>query len=104
MRRKICEIARSSVAVLLHRRAAGGAEIALLAHQAGGNRTDVGNFPGAETIDVGGAGAALLGRALVGKCRTYRDYAEHQSERCGKPPGGRKSDKFRAHEIVLSVR
>src|SRR6185369_4728754 len=59
-----------SVAVLVHGGAAAGAQIALLALQAGRDRADVGDLAGTEAIDIGRAGAALFRRALKSRGRS----------------------------------
>src|SRR5215831_18751291 len=50
---------------LIKRRAAGVAQARPLPAQAGGDRARIRDFAGAEAIDIGGAGAALLGSALI---------------------------------------
>jgi hypothetical protein len=51
---------------LLEHRPAGLAEIGLLPPQAGGDGPDVGDFTGAETVNVGRAGPFLLRRSRFG--------------------------------------
>jgi hypothetical protein len=61
----------NAVRLLPELRRAGRAQARLLPPQACGDGADVGDFAGTETIDVGGAGAALLGRPLVlRECRS----------------------------------
>jgi len=54
---------RPLVTGLLHRGAASLAQTAFVALQAGGDGADIGDFTGAEAVDVGSTGPALLGRA-----------------------------------------
>src|SRR5690348_871425 len=72
----------SSVAALLHQGAAGRAQIGLIADHASGDGADIGNFAGAKTIDIGGAGAPLLGRALSCQRRAGRSQGDQQGEPC----------------------
>ena len=61
----------NAVRLLPELRRAGRAQARLLPSQACGDGADVGDFAGTETIDVGGAGAALLGSPLVlRECRS----------------------------------
>lgn len=55
-----------SISSLLEHRPAGIAKVGLLPPQAGGNGPDVRDFAGAQTIDVGRAGLALLRRCKLG--------------------------------------
>src|SRR5215472_4217822 len=65
---------------LLHRGPTSLAQIALLPLQAGCDGTDVRNFTGAESIDVGGTGPALLGRTNR-KGGTGRNQRQAEADR-----------------------
>ena len=52
--------------------------------QAGGDRTDIRDLAGTEPIDIGRAGLALFGGALLGNGRTARDQREQEAE-CRSP-------------------
>lgn len=67
------------MARLIHRGAASLAQAALVAMQAGGDRADIGDFTGAEAVDVRRAGPSLLGRADRER-RGGRDQAQSEPE------------------------
>jgi hypothetical protein len=69
--------------LLLEYRRAGLAQARLLPAQASGDGARIGNFAGAKPVDVGRAGTALLGRALLGEGRTGRKQSEEKTQRRG---------------------
>ena len=75
------------LAGLIHRGAAGRAQIALVAMQAGGDGADIGDFAGAKPVDIGGAGPPLLGRANR-KGRRGRNQGQPQTDHGGETARG----------------
>ncbi len=86
---------------------AGIAEIGLLPPQACGDGPDIGNFAGAETIDVGGAGLFLLRRCQIRKrgsrCRQDDTKTERETDD-GAARVDRKSAKSCLHDSIPLVR
>src|ERR1700730_350199 len=67
--------------LLLEHRPARLAEVRLLSPQTRRDGADVGDFTGAEAIDIGRAGPALLRRGQRGQSGASREKAEEKTER-----------------------
>jgi hypothetical protein len=72
--------------LLLEHRRAGRTQARLLPAQAGGDGARIGDFAGAEPVDVGRTGAALLGSALLREGRISGEQNKQNTER-GSPRG-----------------
>jgi hypothetical protein len=69
------------VPLLLEHCPAGLAEVRSLPPQAGGDGADVGDFAGAEPIDIGGAGAPLFRGREISGCGPCHQRHQQQAER-----------------------
>jgi hypothetical protein len=78
------EIQGSGRDLLLEHRRTGRAQARLLPAQACGNRPGIRNLAGAQAVDVGRAGPALVGSALLGIGRADRHQCEQEAE-CRSP-------------------
>jgi hypothetical protein len=95
------------VILLLEHRRTCRAQASLLPAQAGGDGPRVGDFAGAKPVDVGRAGPALLGRALLCVGHPRRKQCDEETEYRGPAhtaPQRRDSCHSCVHDCVSLIR